>query len=734
MSSKIISKNIAIITMGQVWSIAVEFYSFLDPVHSKFYENHKLKDKIEEERNKACLKPTTEFWILTTCGPKPTLAMKNIIRWWEIIGKPAELYIFQCEGTDDLSTPDECLQMREMIYRCVLRASEECAPSGQLVICLAGGRKTMSADIQQAGNIFGCQNFIHIIETSDDIPLEFKNPAPELLCNPPPATVCSKYMPVVMKGSTKRFEIEIDKNKLGPITSTKYPLNKFKIGEFNYISVTPNLIFEIETRIEESSRLHYNFIKSITEIDQMRNFWSLYRLEPQKIEKLRKTILKGNKNCEEFVHWFRKIPKADLHCHIGGVLDVKKQVLVGCAVVEEIPAKWKSKIFKSVEPFVKQVEKNIKQKDFISHLINYNSSYPVHFRIAAFLSYFKNREEVIENFLYEKFLQGNCFAGVWRDESISKENWFKAYESLGDLSGSKILQTESALRKTAQLISDYAKEIGLRYLELRGSPNKYTRGGLDEMKVIEILADEFKKNSLRNIQNGAMPLDVRFIFIVSRRAPIGEAVQKAIKAKEKFPDFVAGIDLAGDEAEGNIEKIINIFELAMKECLPITIHAGEKGEVGNVWDAVYRLHAERIGHGLNIFENEKLLERLRDMKVCIEMCPSSNLQIAGFRCSGIEGSEKFNEYPLEYYLKRKLRITLNTDNPGISKTDLIKEYIMAAKMTSNGLSLWDILILVKAGFKSAFLPLIEKEKLLNDIDFAVYDLISKSPNKYPFSL
>lgn len=138
----------------------------------------------------------------------------------------------------------------------------------------------------------------------------------------------------------------------------------------------------------------------------------------------------------------------------------------------------------------------------------------------------------------------------------------------------------------------------------------------------------------------------------------------------------------------------------MENCISITIHAGEGADPRNIWEAVYHLSADRIGHGLTIHENERLFRKLIDRKITIELCPSSNMQIVGYKSPDTPSVEKM--YPLKLYMDRGLSVTINTDNPGISRTTLTHEFYRAAVMTPGGLSKWDILQLIKNGFKSSF--------------------------------
>lgn len=184
---------------------------------------------------------------------------------------------------------------------------------------------------------------------------------------------------------------------------------------------------------------------------------------------------------------------------------------------------------------------------------------------------------------------------------------------------------------------------------------------------------------------------------------------------------ITGFDLAGQEEGNDPARFQDIFLPLHHHFMNITIHAGEMAEDDKIWQAIYLLHARRIGHGLKLINNHKMMGYVRDHSIAIEMCPTSNLQTNSYR--RFDRNEVGDEYPLKKYLEFGLPVTINTDNRGISATTLSNEYLQAARLTSGGLSRWDILRIIRHGFKAAFLPKNEKDRLLKQIDEKIFSLI-----------
>ena len=86
-------------------------------------------------------------------------------------------------------------------------------------------------------------------------------------------------------------------------------------------------------------------------------------------------------------------------------------------------------------------------------------------------------------------------------------------------------------------------------------------------------------------------------------------------------------------------------------------------------DAVEKLGAERIGHGLRASDDPDLLDFLARRDITLELCPTSNLMTGAVRTPG--------EYPLRKFIENGVRVTLNADDPEIFGITLSNEYEFA---------------------------------------------------------
>lgn len=208
---------------------------------------------------------------------------------------------------------------------------------------------------------------------------------------------------------------------------------------------------------------------------------------------------------------------------------------------------------------------------------------------------------------------------------------------------------------------------------------------------------------------------------------------------------VVGFDLSGDEKNQESaaqKKLEEVIEPLFVDCTPITIHAGEAATADSIWHAVHRYGAQRIGHGLRLRENKRLLTHCVNRGICMELCPISNdftnifddIRPPDGRGRGYVSAPvgRREVYPLRYFLDEGLDACLNTDNRFLhERSTLTDEYLRAAELVS-GLTRWEVLKLAKAGFKHAFLSKDERAVMLRHVEFEVFKLTTDEPGELDF--
>jgi adenosine deaminase/aminodeoxyfutalosine deaminase len=177
-------------------------------------------------------------------------------------------------------------------------------------------------------------------------------------------------------------------------------------------------------------------------------------------------------------------------------------------------------------------------------------------------------------------------------------------------------------------------------------------------------------------------------------AEAAEGVLDETLALRKTSDNIIGIGLGGDERRAAPELFRDVYSRAASEGLRTTVHAGETVGPESVWSAVRDLKADRIGHGLRAADDPALVEYLAERQIPVEACISSNV-LTGCCPSAAEHS-------VRKLFDSGVLVTLNTDDPEMFRTSLVREYAIAqeALVFSND----ELRELALNSFQASFLP------------------------------
>jgi adenosine deaminase len=278
---------------------------------------------------------------------------------------------------------------------------------------------------------------------------------------------------------------------------------------------------------------------------------------------------------------------------------------------------------------------------------------------------------------------------------------------------------EAILRIAYEVVADAAHD-NVKYLELRFNP--VAQASSQGFKFDDVT--DWVIEAVRKAQKD-FNIWVRLIIQIGRHEP-QFARQLAELAVSRRHKGIVGLDLAGDEEHYSAGKFIDIMRWAKQQGMYITTHAGEckNCSADSIREAVEVIKTDRIGHGVRAMSNVHVLDLLRKKKIPLEMCPTSNMEVVGFSYpAGRDQDSLLKNYPLKDLWDHGLPLTICTDNPGISRTTLSREYLMASKLTDGGLCLWDVLAMIKQAFSHSFLPADEREILLKKADKMIYQQV-----------
>ncbi|MDO0929144.1 adenosine deaminase [Streptomyces sp. TG1A-8] len=271
-----------------------------------------------------------------------------------------------------------------------------------------------------------------------------------------------------------------------------------------------------------------------------------------------------------------------------------------------------------------------------------------------------------------------------------------------------VMQTREGLLRTAEeYVLDLAAD-GVVYAEVRYAPELMLKGGLTPAEVVETVQEGLAAGMAKAAAAGT-PVRVGTLLCGMRMFDrVREAADLAVAHRDAG---VVGFDIAGAEDGFPAADHLAAFEHLRRESVPFTIHAGEAHGLPSIHQAVQVCGAQRIGHGVRLTEDiaggklGRLAGWVRDRRIALEMCPTSNLQTG---CA-----TSIAEHPITALKDLGFRVTLNTDNRLVSGTTMTRE--MSLLVEEAGWTLEDLRTVTVNAVKSAFVPFDERKALIEDV-------------------
>jgi adenosine deaminase len=272
-----------------------------------------------------------------------------------------------------------------------------------------------------------------------------------------------------------------------------------------------------------------------------------------------------------------------------------------------------------------------------------------------------------------------------------------------------VMQTHDSLARVArECVEDLAAD-GVVYAEVRYAPEQHVENGLSLNEVVAAVQQGFEEG----MQGADGRIVVRQLLTAMRhQARSREVAELAVVWRDRG---VAGFDIAGAEAGFPPTRHLDAFEYLQRENSHFTIHAGEAFGLPSIWEAIQWCGADRLGHGVRIIDDidtsgdEPRLGRLasyvRDMRIPLEMCPTSNLQTGA--------AASIAEHPIGVLTDLRFRVTVNTDNRLMSGTSMTHE--MTELVDAFGYTMADLRWFTINAMKSAFLPFDERLAIIDTI-------------------
>ena len=274
-----------------------------------------------------------------------------------------------------------------------------------------------------------------------------------------------------------------------------------------------------------------------------------------------------------------------------------------------------------------------------------------------------------------------------------------------------VTQTAESLTRVSRECAEDLAHDGVVYAEVRFAPELHLSRGMTEREAIEAVLAGFGEGERRAAEAGHA---IRMGLLLTAMRTATHSRQIAELAVEFRDRGVVGFDIAGAEAGFPPTRHLDAFEYLRKENAHFTIHAGEAFGLPSIWEAIQWCGADRLGHGVRIVDDIEvhpdgtatlglLAAYVRDRRIPLEMCPSSNVQTGA--------APSIAEHPIGLLRRLGFRVTVNTDNRLMSGTSMTREMHQLSEAFGYGLD--DMQWFTVNAMKSSFLPFDQRLELIN---------------------
>lgn len=276
-----------------------------------------------------------------------------------------------------------------------------------------------------------------------------------------------------------------------------------------------------------------------------------------------------------------------------------------------------------------------------------------------------------------------------------------------------VMQSPDALFRVAREFALDQAADGVVYAEARYAPELHLEGGLQLDDVVAAVNAGLRAGES---EAAALGRRIRCGTLVTAMRHAARGMDIAELAVRHRDTGVVGFDIAGAEAGYPPSRHLDAFEYLHRENFPVTIHAGEAFGLPSIWEAVQVCGADRLGHGVRIVDDitvdedgtarlGRLASWVRDKRMPLEMCPSSNVQTGATR--------SIADHPVTLLKDLRFRVTVNCDNRLMSATTMTNEMVLLVEHA--GWTLSDLRWATVNAMKSGFAHFDERLQLINEV-------------------
>ncbi|MFY8330987.1 adenosine deaminase [Vagococcus carniphilus] len=261
-----------------------------------------------------------------------------------------------------------------------------------------------------------------------------------------------------------------------------------------------------------------------------------------------------------------------------------------------------------------------------------------------------------------------------------------------------VLQEEEDFYELAMAYLRNAKEQGIKHAELFFDPQAHTTRGVSFETVVNGYHRAISESEELGITSELIMCFLRDMSVESAE----KTLEEALPYKDKF----IGVGLDSDEKGNPPSKFAHVFEKARAAGLKLTMHCDidQENSIEHIRQVIEDIKVDRIDHGTNIVEDQKLVDYVKEHGIGLTSCPVSN----GFVVDDMKGKEIIE------LLDQGVKVTVNSDDPAYFQSYISDDLFALA--TKYDMSQEQVVQLAKNSFEVSWITEEEKNRYLEMID------------------
>lgn len=252
------------------------------------------------------------------------------------------------------------------------------------------------------------------------------------------------------------------------------------------------------------------------------------------------------------------------------------------------------------------------------------------------------------------------------------------------------------------LAFDYLRRAhaqGVRHAELFFDPQAHTGRGIPFPTVIS----GYRSAIARARRELGISAELILCFLRDHSA---EYAMATLLEALPYKSWILGVGLDSDERGNPPSKFAAVFERARAEGFLLTMHCDidQPDSVEHIRQALEDIAVDRLDHGTNIVEDDRLVELAAAKGIALTCCPVSNSFVtAEMKSAQIVG-----------LLDRGLTVTVNSDDPAYFGAYVADNYLALAEHA--GLGIDRLAELARNSFRASWLTPARQDAFLREVD------------------